>query len=170
MSDSYRETAVIVGRFQPFHIGHTQLLEYCFNHYDDTVILLGEDPNGRTKRNPLNIEERKDLLTFLFETISIEPVVENFNSTLKFRQNVQEALSILDTNEKLVLVTENETTINSLKPLFSRIDTPPRPLCRGKIIRERIQSGEDWKHLIPKEAISILEKHNFTEIVQNKVN
>lgn len=48
----------IVGRFQPVHLGHLQMIRHAKNYCDTLVILIGSSQESRTEKNPFTFEER----------------------------------------------------------------------------------------------------------------
>jgi bifunctional NMN adenylyltransferase/nudix hydrolase len=55
--DSF-DTAVLVGRFQPFHKGHLALLLHALASAPQVVVVLGSACQARTPRNPWTWQER----------------------------------------------------------------------------------------------------------------
>ncbi|MBP7661761.1 MAG: bifunctional nicotinamide-nucleotide adenylyltransferase/Nudix hydroxylase [Burkholderiaceae bacterium] len=51
-------TAVLIGRFQPFHHGHMALLERALREADRVVVVLGSAMQARSPKNPFTWEER----------------------------------------------------------------------------------------------------------------
>ena len=54
----------IIGRFQPFHYSHLDLLKEALSVADKTVICIGSTECSRTTKNPLTFEERVQLFHF----------------------------------------------------------------------------------------------------------
>lgn len=54
--------SVLIGRFQPVHSGHVQLIERALNYSDHLIIAIGSSNVGRSPRNPFTFEERVDLI------------------------------------------------------------------------------------------------------------
>lgn len=52
------DVAFILGRFQPFHIGHLSLVKKGFEVADNVCFILGSSDRPRTLRNPFTYEER----------------------------------------------------------------------------------------------------------------
>ena len=43
---------VFIGRFEPFHIGHKQVIEKALTLADEVIILVGSANQPRTLKNP----------------------------------------------------------------------------------------------------------------------
>jgi len=54
--------AVLIGRFQPFHLGHQALLEQALATAPRVVVVIGSAFQARTPRNPFTWQERKDTI------------------------------------------------------------------------------------------------------------
>lgn len=56
------ETAVLIGRFQPFHRGHAGLLRKALETAPRVVVVLGSAGSARTPRNPFTTAERETMI------------------------------------------------------------------------------------------------------------
>lgn len=56
------QTAVLIGRFQPFHRGHEGLLRRALDAAPQVVVVLGSARSARTPRNPFTAEEREAMI------------------------------------------------------------------------------------------------------------
>jgi bifunctional NMN adenylyltransferase/nudix hydrolase len=56
------DTAVLIGRFQPFHSGHAALLGEAFRIGSRVVLVLGSAHAARTPRNPFTAAEREAMI------------------------------------------------------------------------------------------------------------
>lgn len=54
---------VIIGRFQPFHNGHADLLKTASKDVDKIVVVLGSSNRHQSIKNPFTVLERKTLIT-----------------------------------------------------------------------------------------------------------
>ncbi|MDO4591213.1 MAG: bifunctional nicotinamide-nucleotide adenylyltransferase/Nudix hydroxylase [Comamonadaceae bacterium] len=61
-SASAPHTAVLIGRFQPFHLGHLALLQQALQAARQVVIVLGSAHQARTPKNPFTWQERETLI------------------------------------------------------------------------------------------------------------
>lgn len=55
-----------VGRFQPIHEGHTNVIRKALEQCDKLIIAVGSAQEARTERNPLSYEERETLIRSVF--------------------------------------------------------------------------------------------------------
>ncbi|HIE34115.1 MAG TPA: nicotinamide-nucleotide adenylyltransferase, partial [Candidatus Altiarchaeales archaeon] len=56
------ETALIIGRFQPFHFGHLKLIEWAADSVDYIIIGIGSSQESHTWNNPFTAPERRKMI------------------------------------------------------------------------------------------------------------
>lgn len=54
--------AVVIGRFQPIHVGHVGLIKSALEKAQHVIVAIGSANAPRTPRNPFTYEERKALI------------------------------------------------------------------------------------------------------------
>jgi bifunctional NMN adenylyltransferase/nudix hydrolase len=54
--------AVVIGRFQPFHNGHRELLEHALRSAGTVVVVLGSAFHARNAKNPFTCAEREEMI------------------------------------------------------------------------------------------------------------
>jgi len=57
-----REYAIVIGRFQPFHLAHKQLLDKAYESASRVIIILGSHQAAQTSKNPWSSKERIDMI------------------------------------------------------------------------------------------------------------
>lgn len=62
------DTGLLVGRFQTFHKGHQKLVETGLMLCDRLLLLVGSAQECGTRRNPLNIQTRIDMIKTVYQT------------------------------------------------------------------------------------------------------
>lgn len=56
------EYCVFIGRFQPFHIGHLDLLKKALEISETVIVVIGSSHQSPTVKNPWNAESRKKMI------------------------------------------------------------------------------------------------------------
>lgn len=59
---------IFIGRFQPFHIGHEQVIRQALKLSDKVIVLVGSAYQPRTVRNPWDFNEREALMRSVFSS------------------------------------------------------------------------------------------------------
>jgi nicotinamide-nucleotide adenylyltransferase len=133
-----------IGRFQPFHKGHKNVVE----KYKDKglVLVIGSSEKSRTDENPLNVDERKEIIRECFPGISIFEV-EDRESDKEWKKEVldkTEAEEIISGNERVRKIFSNSKDVKAIDPDMLKPD-----IYSGNEVRRRINSGGEWSYLVP---------------------
>lgn len=75
MSKSY-ETLVLIGRFQPAHNAHLEIIRRCAALTKQLVVVVGSAHQPRTYKNPFTFEERKSMILLATQDLDITVHVE----------------------------------------------------------------------------------------------
>lgn len=149
--------AGFLGRFQPFHLGHYNVLKEEKDNYEDFKVIVGSPDRSRTERNPLNFKERKSLIKACFpeiKVIGIEDTEEDpQNSDPETTANQKWAREfekkgfdvIISGNDKVKEIIESHTDIEVRRPEMFEEN-----IYSGTEIRRRVKSDEEWRYLTPK--------------------
>jgi nicotinamide-nucleotide adenylyltransferase len=153
---------VFVGRFQPFHKGHLEVVKKIDKEVDEIVVIVGSSQYSHRLDNPFTAGERITMIRKALEEAGIQlqriwiiPVPDVHQHALWVSQIVGYA-------PKFDVVYANE-------PLTSRLFTEagfkvkPLPFIKREIylateIRKRMLSGENWKELVPKSVAYFIEE------------
>lgn len=157
-----KKIALIIGRFQPFHLGHLMLIERASNSRDvkKIKIAIGSSQFKNTKENPFSSKERKEMIEISLKEKVSKPYkifeVPDINNNEKWVDHVKKIVGKFDvvyTNGKLEkrLFKEKNYEVRAT-PLFNRKN------YSGTEIRKRIISGKEWKNLVPKGTLKVIKK------------
>lgn len=56
------KVAVLIGRFQPFHIGHQAVIREALTHANDIIVVIGSADEPRSYYNPFTFSERQQMI------------------------------------------------------------------------------------------------------------
>ncbi|MBR9699895.1 nicotinamide-nucleotide adenylyltransferase [Candidatus Woesearchaeota archaeon] len=154
---------LFIGRFQPFHNGHLEDIRSALYISSKVIIGIGSSQEKDTVENPFSFEERKEMIKKAVEEDKLEPVeiiaVPDVNDDNKWVDHVEKTVGefhcVLSGNQKV-------------KSLFWDKDIPVREVrfihgMNGTDIRQRIQEGKTWNHLVPKSVAVYLDSINAEE-------
>jgi bifunctional NMN adenylyltransferase/nudix hydrolase len=86
---------VFIGRFQPLHAGHQEVIERARELSKNVLVLVGSAGVARSVRNPFTYEERRGLIQTVFSDVHIKPIHDHtYNDSawiLEVQQRVEEA-------------------------------------------------------------------------------
>ena len=86
---------VFIGRFQPLHIGHEQVIRDALERVGKLIVLVGSSNAARTPRNPFTFAEREHMLraSFAYEMaqgrLIVEPLHDHYYSDTAWVTEVQ---------------------------------------------------------------------------------
>ena len=142
---------LLIGRFQPFHLGHLSAIQFALSKVDKLWIGLGSSNKPIEKDNPFTATERKEMIlssidSSMKEKISIYfiPDVDNHIRWIKKIDTIVPSFDIVFSNDDLTkhLYAKRSTKISSIP--FSN-----REILSGTRIRDLIVSDQKWDDLVP---------------------
>jgi len=159
---------LILGRFQPFHLGHLRLIEAVNDDNLEPIICIGSAQEGRTKDNPFTTEERR---------IMVEAVVSRLDCEYRIYE-------IPDVNNNDLYVSHLETFVPDFDTVYSgnslvlklfkatgyRIVMPEmvnRDVWEGAAIRQAMMEDDEWETAVPPQIVDIIHDLNVIEKLQN---
>jgi len=98
---------VFIGRFEPFHVGHLQVIQSALNQAQNVIVLVGSSNQPRTEKNPFTYDERVSMIYWSLEDLNpdlsgrveVVPLRDQKYNDQKWAVNVQ---SIVDHRVKFV--------------------------------------------------------------------
>ncbi|QKQ98645.1 adenylyltransferase/cytidyltransferase family protein [Candidatus Nanohaloarchaea archaeon] len=143
------DKAVLVGRFQPFHQGHREVVEEYIDEHE-LAIAIGSANEEGSEENPLSFEERKEIIRACYpeiEVVGLEDFDEdeegNFRWLKELKENTSAEKVISQNNLVKRLVRED----GELELVEQDMHEPS--IYSGTEVRRRIKSGEEWRYLVP---------------------
>lgn len=142
--------AVYIGRFQPFHEGHRSVVERYLARFDSLVIAVGSTDKSREQKNPLNFEERKRLIRSCYPDLEVS-AIDDEGKTEEGNRRWAEKLgektgadTVITRNDLVKELVREHTKMDVVEPEKIGPDS-----YSGTEVRRRIQSGEEWRYLVP---------------------
>ncbi len=96
MSKPYN-SVVLIGRFQPLHNAHLEIIKRCTALTDHLVVIVGSSRQPRTYKNPFTFEERAGMIRAasagLNLTVHVEPNIDTIYNDQAWAVRVQGIMS-----------------------------------------------------------------------------
>lgn len=148
---------LVIGRFQPFHLGHLKMAESAAKKCDFLTIGIGSSNISGTLENPFSADERKKMIKASFKPeIPYEiKLIPDLNDPPRWAAWIKKntAFDEFYTNsEKEKKIFQDAGCKVVALPFFLR-----RTYCASEV-RFRIMSGGDWAGLLPSGAVSVMRR------------
>jgi nicotinamide-nucleotide adenylyltransferase len=155
---------LFVGRFQPFHNGHLEVIKRIMKEVDELVIIVGSSQYSHRLDNPFTAGERITMIRKALEEEEIQlsriwiiPVPDVHQHSLWVSQ-------ILAYSPKFDVVYANEPLTRRLF-IEAGFRVEPMPLIKREIylateIRKRMLTGENWIKLVPSSVAKFIKDIN----------
>ncbi|MFZ0830781.1 MAG: nicotinamide-nucleotide adenylyltransferase [Thermoplasmata archaeon] len=160
-------TALLVGRFQPFHRGHLAVISDLRRSHPDASLLLviGSAQESFTTENPFTAGERVEMVQRALSEARLDrclpiPVtdIHQHAQWVAYLRGLLPPFDVVYTNNPLTrLLFERERV---------RVESPPlveRERFQGAIVRRRIAQGQPWQELVPPAVTKYLEEIGAVE-------
>ncbi|KFM14654.1 nicotinamide-nucleotide adenylyltransferase protein [Marine Group I thaumarchaeote SCGC AAA799-D11] len=160
---------LLIGRFQPFHLGHLEALRFALSKVDKLWLGLGSSNKSPEKNNPFTAEERKEMILSsiddsMKEKISIYyiPDLDNHVKWIEKIDTIVPEFDIVFSNDELTnhLYSKRDVQVVSI-PFLKRNE------LSGTNVRDLIISDQNWNVLVPKGTENFLINNNAKERLKN---
>jgi nicotinamide-nucleotide adenylyltransferase len=152
--------ALLIGRFQPFHKGHMEVIRTILKDCDYLTLGIGSAQYSHTFENPFTAGERHLMISRALK----EEGVQNYF-----------LVPIVDINRYAVWVAHVSSLVPPFKAIYSNNPLTKRlfseagyevrasplfniDLYSGTEIRNRMLAGKDWRHLVPKAVADVIDE------------
>jgi len=160
---------LLIGRFQPFHLGHLEALRFALSRVDKLWVGLGSSNKPIEKNNPFTAEERKEMILssiddLMKERISIYfiPDVDNHVKWIEKIDTIVPKFDIIFSNDELTKHLYSKRTIQVISIPF--LD---RDKLSGTNIRDLIISDQKWDDLVPEGTKNFLINTSANDRLKN---
>jgi len=159
---------LLIGRFQPFHLGHLAALEFALSKVDKLWLGLGSSNKPMEKNNPFSVEERQQMIFSSIEDsiknkISIYPIPD-LDNHVKWIENIDTIVpdyEIVFSNDPMTEHLYSKRNVDVITIPFLKRDQ-----LSGTRLRELIKSDHKWDDLVPEGTKILLQ--NFD--AKNRLN
>jgi nicotinamide-nucleotide adenylyltransferase len=153
---------LLVGRMQPVHKGHLQVIKSILEEVDEVIIGIGSAQLSHTLKDPFTAGERVMMLT--------KSLAENgIDASKYYIIPIQDIACNSIWVAHIKMLTPPFEHIYSGNPLVQRlfvedeyeVTEPPlfnREIYSGTEVRRRILMDEDWISLVPESVVNVIEE------------
>jgi nicotinamide-nucleotide adenylyltransferase len=151
-------SALFIGRFQPFHNGHLEVVREMASQVDKLIIAIGSAQESHTQDDPFTAGERHLMISESLDKEGIRnyhliPIVDihRYSVWVAHVRSLVPPFDIIFTNNDLTARLFAEAGIE-----VRRTKLYNREKFSGKIIRKTIASGGDWQSLVPEGTAKVI--------------
>ena len=153
---------LLIGRFQPFHLGHLEALQFALSKVDKLWLGLGSSNKPIEKTNPFSADERKKMILSSISdslknkiTINVIPDLDNHVKWIEKIDTIVPTFDIVFSNDPLTDHLYSKRSVQVMTIPFLKRDQ-----LSGTRIRDLIKSDQKWDDLVPSGTKLILENLN----------
>ena len=151
---------LLIGRFQPFHLGHLDAFKFALSKVEQLWIGIGSSNKPNQKQNPFSADERKEMILSSIDK-SIEnrikifyiPDLENHKKWIENIDTIVPKFDIVFSNDELTQSLYSKRGIKVISVPFTN-----RDILSGTNVRDKINSNQKWEHLVPEGTKIVLQK------------
>ena len=159
----------LIGRFQPFHLGHLEAVNFALSKVEQLYIGIGSSNKSNQPRNPFTVEERKQMILSSLDENIIKRVsiyeIPDLDDHSKWVDSVDEIIPKYD-----IVFSNDDFTHNLYEKKGKKIISvvlKSRNNLSGTNIRSLIQTDGDWKDLVPNGTKNVLLKIDAKNRLEN---
>ena len=132
------DLAVYIGRFQPIHIGHEEVLKTAKAIANKTVVLVGSANAAISTKNPFTYEERKHLILMVDNDVAVEPLDDFIYEENQWLTEVQDIVSTYEESKVCIIGHSKDDSSYYLKhfPQWDFVDVDYHEVIDATTIRQ----------------------------------
>ena len=160
---------LLIGRFQPFHLGHLDAVLFGLSRAENLFICIGSSNKSNERKNPFSAKERREMIITSIEPsiadrlkiFDVPDVGDHEKWTFEIDKTVPK-YDIVFTNDEFT-----RTLFEKRKIRVVSVVLKDREKFSGTNIRNLITEGKDWRDLVPQGTRNVLDNINAKERLQN---
>jgi nicotinamide-nucleotide adenylyltransferase len=155
---------LMIGRFQPFHLGHLELVKQILNECDEIVIALTGSQFNYIEKDPFTSGERIEMIHDTLKEDKLDlsrcfvVAIENQNNVATWAAYLKSSLPNFDkvySGNDYVVMLLADSGYEVIHPNFHE-----REKFNGTKIRKMIANGDEWEQFVPQAVSKLIKKIN----------
>jgi nicotinamide-nucleotide adenylyltransferase len=160
---------LLIGRFQPFHLGHLAAVNFALSNVDRLSICIGSSNRSNEKRNPFTADERKEMILSSLDDSALKKIniyyIPDVDDHEKWTYCVDSIVPKYD-----IVFSNDDFTHELFKKRGIKVIAVPleqRHVLSGTEIRAKIASDQNWSDFVPDGTRDVLLKINAKQRLAN---
>ena len=148
---------LILGRFQPLHMGHLSLFETVIDNGEELLICIGSSNEERTDNNPYSSSERIEMIKAVLSSYDCKyaifeiPDINNNDLYVKHLESMVPDFDIVYSGNAIVKTLFEKSGYHVVVPKLLN-----REAWQGVSIRQAMKDGDDWEMNVPAVVTEII--------------
>ena len=160
---------LLIGRFQPFHLGHLDAVLFGLARTENLFICIGSSNKSNERKNPFSAEERREMIVTSIEPsiadrikiFDVPDVGDHEKWTFEIDKTVPK-YDIVFTNDEFTKTLFEKREISVISVILK-----DREKFSGTNIRNLITYDRNWRDLVPQGTRNVLDNINAKERLKN---
>ena len=160
---------LLIGRFQPFHLGHLDAMLFGLSRVENLFICIGSSNKSNERKNPFSAKERREMIVTSIEPsiadrikiFDVPDVGDHEKWTFEIDKTVPK-YDIVFTNDEFTRTLFEKREISVISVILK-----DREKFSGTSIRNLITYDRNWRDLVPQGTRNVLDNINAKERLQN---
>ncbi len=161
---------LVMGRFQPFHLGHLELVKQVLSECGGIIIAVTGSQFNYIEKDPFTSGERIEMIHESLKEAAIDLSQCYIVSIENQENNAMWASYLKTTLPRFEKVYSGNDYVSMLLADSGFLVVPPKFLEREKYnaskIREMISQDKDWQSLVPQAVASVIKKIDGVSRIQ----
>ena len=153
--------ALYIGRFQPFHLGHLEIIKKILKEYSELIILVGSAQYSHTLENPFTAGERIQMITEaleeegISERVYIIPIddIHRHAIWVNYVQSLTPPFDRVFSNEPVTIRLFKEAGYS-----VTETELLNRAEWSGTAIRRMMLNGKQWEECVPESVATFIKE------------
>jgi nicotinamide-nucleotide adenylyltransferase len=161
---------LLVGRFQPFHLGHLAAVKYALKQVDYLYVVVGSAQRSHERDNPFTAGERIAMIKSALDGSGVEPAswmaipiadADSHSLWVSSIESMVPKFDVVFTNDALtfLLFSEEGAEVKAVPYL-------DRSRYSATNVRDRILERKDWETLVPTQVAKQVKRFGGVERVR----
>jgi len=151
--ESGKTRGLLVGRFQPFHLGHLHCVQHVLERLPEVIIAIGSAQFSHTLHNPFTAGERITMIRLALDEAKIDAARYYIIPIRDLKIHDLWVPHLVSQTPRFEVVFSNEPITSRLfKEAGYRVEPIPfhdREKYSSTEIRERVVRNASWEELVP---------------------
>jgi len=160
---------LLIGRFQPFHLGHLDAVLFGLSRTENLFIGIGSSNKSNENRNPFSAKERREMIISSIEPSMAEQIkifdIPDVGDHEKWAFEIDKIVPKYDvvfTNDEFTQTLFEKREMNVIPVVLK-----DREKFSGTNIRNLIIEDKNWRDLVPQGTRNVLDSINAKERLKN---